>query len=429
MAINIGGMLAQSGATTGQLMGGGIASLGTKLGTGLGGMLTRRQEKRRAQSAQEQFQQILGATSNRPADMLREAQALMISNDPNLQKVGKMLENEASRIQGIQNLTARKTAMANRATSLGLTSIAESIRNSPDQESLSSIAKDLRQAEISRLPSQTPAQRLARARSVGITKQEFDDAGLSGSTDEFFEDYVKGLKGKTEAWVDSRGNVKAVRFSEAGKAWDEKLNRFVEPSQLGLIQKAPSVQKVIDASNKMIEAIADESVKDIVTLRERATTAKGKLDVINRQLGRLEGGMPTGLAANLKVGLARVGQLFNMPYDPELVNAQEYMMEVANLVKQEIKAFGSGTSITDADREYTQRMVGGDLTQQAEALENMLQIYKEAAENTINQYNGVVSGVSSKIGSDNMGTFREITMPEVGLSKNALRYITPAQES
>jgi len=429
MAINIGGMLAQSGATTGQLMGQGIANLGTGLGTGLGGMLTRRQEKRRAQSAQEQFQQILGATSNRPADMLREAQALMISNDPNLQKVGKMLENEANRIQGIQNLTSRKTAMANRATSLGLTNIAESIRNAPDQESLSSIAKDLRQAEISRLPSQTPAQRLARARSVGITKQEFDDAGLSGSTDQFFDDYVKGLKGKTEAWVDSGGNVKAVRFSEAGKAWDEKSNRFVEPSQLGLIQKAPSVQKVIDASNKMIEAIADESVKDIVTLRERATTAKGKLDVINRQLGRLEGGMPTGLAANLKVGLARVGQLFNMPYDPELVNAQEYMMEVANLVKQEIKAFGSGASITDADREYTQRMVGGDLTQQAEALENMLQIYKEAAENTINQYNGVVSGVSSKIGSDNMGTFREITMPEVGLSKNALRYITPAQES
>jgi len=45
MAINIGGMLAQSGATTGQLMGGGIANLGTGLGTGLGGMLTRRRER------------------------------------------------------------------------------------------------------------------------------------------------------------------------------------------------------------------------------------------------------------------------------------------------------------------------------------------------------------------------------------------------
>lgn len=42
MAIDIGGMLARSGATTGQLIGGGIASLGT----GLGGMLTRRQERR-----------------------------------------------------------------------------------------------------------------------------------------------------------------------------------------------------------------------------------------------------------------------------------------------------------------------------------------------------------------------------------------------
>ncbi len=42
MAIDIGGMLSRSGATTGQLIGSGIASLGT----GLGGMLTRRQKRR-----------------------------------------------------------------------------------------------------------------------------------------------------------------------------------------------------------------------------------------------------------------------------------------------------------------------------------------------------------------------------------------------
>jgi lysozyme family protein len=45
MAIDIGGMLARSGATTGQLIGGGIASLGT----GLGGMLTRRREREEAE--------------------------------------------------------------------------------------------------------------------------------------------------------------------------------------------------------------------------------------------------------------------------------------------------------------------------------------------------------------------------------------------
>jgi len=45
MAIDIGGMLARSGAVTGQLMGQGLANLGTGIGAGLGGMLTRRRER------------------------------------------------------------------------------------------------------------------------------------------------------------------------------------------------------------------------------------------------------------------------------------------------------------------------------------------------------------------------------------------------
>ena len=117
-----------------------------------------------------------------------------------------------------------------------------------------------------------------------------------------------------------------------------------------------------------------------------------------------------------------------MPYDPELVNAQEYMMEVANLVKAEIKAFGSGTSITDADREYTQRMVGGDITQQAQALENMLKIYRDAAITTMSTYNDLVSKTSTKVGAENMGTFQQITVPQEGLSAKARGYFPVGEE-
>jgi hypothetical protein len=104
MAYDIGGMLARSGATTGQLMGGGIANVGA----GIGGLLTRRREKQSEQNAQQQFQQILGATSNRPSEMLREAQLMMASGDPNLQRVGKMLMDEATRLAGVQTAKTEK---------------------------------------------------------------------------------------------------------------------------------------------------------------------------------------------------------------------------------------------------------------------------------------------------------------------------------
>ncbi len=53
MATNIGSILAQSGATTGQLMGGGIADLGAGLSSGIGGMLTRRREREQAEKQQQ----------------------------------------------------------------------------------------------------------------------------------------------------------------------------------------------------------------------------------------------------------------------------------------------------------------------------------------------------------------------------------------
>lgn len=382
-----------------------------------------REEKEKKQKLAETYSTAMtpGTTS---VQLFQTAQQLMTQGNTEdalalLAQARELQETEKSNMA----LTGRKTAMATRAVSLGLPEVAANIRSATDEGTLNDIAKDLRKTELERLPSQTRSQRLARAKQVGITEKEFNALGLADATDDYYNDYVTGEKGKTEAWLNQSNEVVAVRFNESGKAWDAKQNKFVEASELGLVQPAPSVQKVIDASNKMIEAIADETVKDIVSQRDRARLAKEKLSVLDRQLSRLGGGMPTGISAEIEVGLMRVGQLLGMPYDPKLQNAQEYMMEVANLVKTEIKAFGSGTSITDADREYTQRMVGGDIKQQAEALESMLNIYREAALGTINTYNDVIKSTTGKLGSENMGTFQQITLPEVGLSAAAKAYL------
>jgi hypothetical protein len=321
-----------------------------------------------------------------------------------------------------KELAARKVAMATRADDLGLTEVASSIRVAPDNDALNAIAKDLRKTEVERLPSQTPAQRRQMANRVGISNEEFAKAGLGKATDAFFNAYITGEKGKTEAWLNAEGEIKAVRFSNSGKAWDDSKQMFVEPSEMGLTQPAPSVQKVIDVSGKLIERLSDESVTDLVAFRDKARIAKDKLMLLDRQLARIDGGMPTGIAANISVGLKKVGQLMGMPYDPALVSAEEYMMEVATLVKQEIKAFGSGTGLSDKDRDFTQVMVGGDITKQAEALENILNKFREAAVGTLSTYNGLVEQTSKSVGAENMGSFQQITIPQEGLSAEARQY-------
>ena len=108
MAIDIGGMLARSGAVTGQAMGQGLANLGTGIGAGVGGMLTRRRERQSAQNAQEQFQQILASNRNNPDVLRSEGQKMLLSRDTNMQRTGQLLMDEATRLAGVQTAKAEK---------------------------------------------------------------------------------------------------------------------------------------------------------------------------------------------------------------------------------------------------------------------------------------------------------------------------------
>src|SRR6056300_1337218 len=88
----------------------------SQLGQGIEGMLggiaggiAAREERKKAESAQQQFQQILGAYQNNPDALRAEGQKMMASSDPNLQRMGQMLMNEAVRGQGVR--TAQTTAL------------------------------------------------------------------------------------------------------------------------------------------------------------------------------------------------------------------------------------------------------------------------------------------------------------------------------
>ena len=105
MAYDLGGMLARSGATAGELMGGGIADVGA----GIGGLLTRRKEKQAEQNAQQQFQQILGAYGNNPAELRKQGLQAKASGDKDLQRIGEMLLAEANRAQEVLDKKAART--------------------------------------------------------------------------------------------------------------------------------------------------------------------------------------------------------------------------------------------------------------------------------------------------------------------------------
>lgn len=314
------------------------------------------------------------------------------------------MENATKYATAARTLQAQETAQAQlsafqekvavAAESAGLKEQAATARATTDMDELRGISKDIREFQIEQLPLDNPQVIKARLNMAGFTAAQITAMGTLSKEDA--DALLKGRTGKLEAWQDREGDIKAVNVNDFGLVYNDETNTYVKASELGLVRKAPQAQEIIDNTNKeQKQALAEAGVNNFIKMGEKAKGAVRTLDTLDRQLARVEGGIPTGITANLEVTLRQIGQAIGMPYDPKLVDSQNYMQEVAELVKQEIKAFGSGTSITDADREYTQNMVGGDARVQAEALIKLLNIRRRGLVQTIEDYNGIRKGYSN----------------------------------
>lgn len=385
------------------------------LGSAIGGTPSAVAAEKERKAKEEQLKSIMqmgtaAVGTQDPTNLSRVAQQL--SQIPGMEQqalaFAKMAQQAGASMAKKEAFTQSKEQLATTAAGLGLNDLAKEIRLAPDQETLKPIREKLIDEQVKRLPA-SPAKNRRRLSGAGLNPQDYD---VNTLTDEDVTNIIDGqVDADVEAWTNEEGNIVSVAVSSSGKVKTKATgDKWVLPFEAGLVRPAPQMSTVLNQSEKFVEALGDESVKDLVDLRDKAEAARDKLQIIDRQLGRI-GGMPTGLAANVELGLLRIADFFGLGYDPKVTNAQEFMMEVANLVKTEIKAFGSGTSITDADREYTQNMVGGDITSQAEALENILKIYRRGAVESIENYNKVRGKTAKSYGEENMGTFVEMDVP------------------
>jgi len=361
---------------------------------------------------QQQRQQLAQIDTNSPQGLLQLAQFYRQQGDmENAVKYEEAARQLGAQVAAQTELSAFQEKVAVAAESAGLVDQAATARATTDMDELRGISKDIREFQIKKLPLDNPQVIRAQLRMAGFTVPQITAMGTISK--EEADALLKGRTGKLEAWQDGEGNIKAVNVNDFGLVYNDQTNTYVKAGELGLVRKAPQAQEIIDNTNKeQKQALAKAGVDNFIKMGEKARSAVRTLDTIDRQLARVEGGIPTGIAANLEVTLRQIGQAVGMPYDPKLVDAQNYMQEVAELVKQEIKAFGSGTSITDADREYTQNMVGGDPRVQAEALIKLLNIRRKGMVQTIEDYNVIRKGYSNANLESVLAGFPEYGIPK-----------------
>jgi hypothetical protein len=119
------------------------------------------------------------------------------------------------------------------------------------------------------------------------------------------------------------------------------------------------------------------------------------------QVGRdlLKSGAITGTGANLFVGLnnalAQAGIDFG--YADAAANSQAYVAAMGANVGRIIKQFGAGTGLSDADREFAEKIAAGQITLTETALRRILNINDRAANRVIDLHNSNVKNIKTNI--------------------------------
>jgi len=139
--------------------------------------------------------------------------------------------------------------------------------------------------------------------------------------------------------------------------------------------------------------------KSIIENRAVAQDAASIIETVNTGRDILKGKIITGAGAdffvNFNQALKTAGVDFG--YADAAANSQAYAANMAQNVGKIIKQFGAGTGLSDADRQYAEKMAGGKITLDAKALNKILDINERAARNVITRHNKDVAGIKTNI--------------------------------
>jgi hypothetical protein len=129
----------------------------------------------------------------------------------------------------------------------------------------------------------------------------------------------------------------------------------------------------------------------IETGYKAAEDAVSTLDTINLGRDLLNKGMVTGFGADFLVSAGQALKQVGIDLDSDAsANAQTYAATLAGNVGRLIKLFGAGTGLSNADREYAEKMAGGKISLDERALRRILDINERSARNVINKHNANV---------------------------------------
>ncbi len=129
--------------------------------------------------------------------------------------------------------------------------------------------------------------------------------------------------------------------------------------------------------------------------QEKATAARDDISSIHRARNELDrpGGVFSGSFADKMKALAKVASAVGISDTSKITNTEAYGAAIGQRVASMVKAFGSGTAISDGDRKFAAAMAGGDIDLDERSMRRILDIGEKAARGKIGDHNVLVDKI------------------------------------
>ena len=193
---------------------------------------------------------------------------------------------------------------------------------------------------------------------------------------------VQGGQKPTQLWTSGEKQALAGGFSYGTPEFNKEARRI----DSGLLTQEALEQKKEIAEVKAIRMFESPFVaggaKRFFEVQAEASSAVSLVNSHQIMEDLLEDGIFTGKAANLQLGrkayLQYLGFTEAQLNDP-VANTEAFMAAVVGPTAEVIKAFGAGTGLSDADREFALRGVGGTIKLTEAGIRRIIKINKKIA--------------------------------------------------
>ena len=121
-------------------------------------------------------------------------------------------------------------------------------------------------------------------------------------------------------------------------------------------------------------------IDDAFEARQKALDARSLISTIHQGRRLLDEGAITGAGANLRVNALRWAETLGVEIPSDAAdNSQAFEAVMGRAVAEIIKSFGAGTGLSDADREYANKIAAGDIELTEDAIRRIMEMGEKSA--------------------------------------------------